>query len=83
MLYIVGRWPFSDDVSHENPVLYLLHNILTADERGIPMNVTKGSRMMEPMDGDVQTLLEIMVGDKKAVQVEGMIIWKEHTNGHL
>jgi len=82
-LYAAGDRPFFEDVSHEKPVLYLIHNLLTADECDMLMTSTQGTGMMEPMDDGVQNLLESTMGTKKAVGVEGMMIWKGQTNGHL
>jgi len=81
-LYAAGDRPFFEDVSHEKPVLYLIHNLLTAVECDMLIDATQGKGRMEPMDTGVQNLLENNLGNSKAIGVEGMTLWKGQTNSH-
>jgi len=81
-LYAAGDRPFFEDVSHEKPVLYLIHNLLTSEECDMLVTATQGKGMMEPMNDGQENLLEKMLGNDKAVGVEGMMLWKGQMNGH-
>jgi len=81
-LYAAGDRPFFEDVSHEKPVLYLIHNLLTSVECDMLIDATQGKGRMEPMDTGVQNLLENNLGNSKAIGVEGMTLWKGQTNSH-
>jgi len=81
-LYAAGDRPFFEDVSHEKPVLYLIHNLLTSEECDMLVTATQGKGRMEPMNDGKDNLLEKMLGNDKAVGVEGMMLWKGQMNGH-
>jgi len=81
-LYAAGDRPFFEDVSHEKPVLYLIHNLLTSTECDMLIDATQGNNKLEPMDDNIPNLLENKLGTAKAVGVQGMTLWKGQTNNH-
>jgi len=81
-LYGAGDRPFFEDVSHEKPVLYLIHNLLTSEECDMLVTSTQGKGRMEPMDDGTVNLLEKTMRSDMAVRVEGMMLWKGQMNGH-
>lgn len=83
-LYAAGDRPFFEDVSHENPVLYLIHNLLNTEECDTLIKAAQGG--MDRLDDLSDNLLEDIMASKdnkpRAIRVEGMVLWKGQAESH-
>mmetsp|Transcript_25731 Transcript_25731/g.31707 ORF Transcript_25731/g.31707 Transcript_25731/m.31707 type:complete len:529 (-) Transcript_25731:86-1672(-) len=81
-LYAAGDRPFFEDVSNQNPVLYLIHNLLTQDECEMLLKQSQGK--FDKLDDSVSNLLENIVAEpsQKAINIETTMMWKGQLNNH-
>lgn len=83
-LYSAGDRPFFEDAISQNPVLYLIHNMLTEEECDGLVSAATGK--YEMVDDTISNLLENIVAEKdrkaKAFDVKKVVLWKGQLNGH-
>lgn len=84
-LYAAGDRPFFEDVMSQDPVLYLIHNLLNQEECEMLMNSAKGKFSL--VDDATSNLLENIVAEKdhkpRAFGVEHLFLWKGQLDGHM
>lgn len=71
-LYAGGDRPFFEDVMPRNPVLYLIHNLLSAEE--CAMLIKKADKKMKPIAGD--SLLDLSYNTEKLHNVQRATLWQ-------
>jgi len=83
-LYSAGDRPFFEDAISQNPVLYLIHNLLNDEECKMLMDTAKGK--YEKVDDTISNLLENTVAENdrkaRAFGIEKAMLWKGQINGH-
>jgi len=82
-LYATEDRQFFEDVSNQNPVLYIIHNLLSEVECNMLVEQAKGK--FELLDDSVSNLLENVVAEQttKAINIERAILWKGQLNNHV
>ena len=77
-LYGAGDRPFFEDAVSQDPVLYLIHNLLSVEECQMLISMAKGK--YEIVDDTISNLLENTVAEKdrkpRATNVEKVTLWK-------
>lgn len=80
-LYAGGDRPFFEDVKHEDPVVYLIHNLLTAEECDMIIDRSRGK--MLPFDDTINDFLEgtataasMKASGKMVHNVERTFLWR-------
>lgn len=84
-LYGAGDRPFFEDVVSNNPVLYLIHNLMSPTECETLIKSAEGK--MDLVDDTVSNILEHTVPSSdmkpKAINIEKVQLWKGQLNSHL
>lgn len=84
-LYAAGDRPFFEDVVSQDPVLYLIHNLLNKDECEMLINSAKDKLSL--LDDTASNLLENIVAEKdrkpRAFGVQHLLLWKGQMDGHV
>lgn len=83
-LYGAGDRPFFEDAVSQNPVLYLIHNLLSNEECQMMMAMAKGK--FDKVDDTISNLLEHTVAENdrkpRAFGIEKIMLWKGQLSGH-
>ncbi len=83
-LYGAGDRPFFEDAVSQNPVLYLIHNLLNEEECKMLISQAKGK--FDGVDDTISNLLEHTVAEKdrkaRAFGIKKMMLWKGQLGGH-
>eukprot|EP00979_Chaetoceros_neogracilis_P015033 scaffold5242_cov287-Chaetoceros_neogracile.AAC.1 len=83
-LYGAGDRPFFEDAVSKDPVLYLIHNLLSEEECAMLLSLAEGK--FTKIDDTISNLLENTVADedrkRKAFDIEKVMLWKGQLDGH-
>lgn len=83
-LYGAGDRPFFEDAVSKDPVLYLIHNLLNAEECASLVSMALGK--FSKVDDTISNLLENTVAEegrkRKAFDIEKVMLWKGQLDGH-
>jgi uncharacterized membrane protein YhdT len=86
-LYAAGDRPYFEDVISQNPVLYMIHNLLDRNECQSMIQMVQDGKSLHLVDDTISNLLENTVANAdrtaKANHIHKTMLWKGKLGGHF
>lgn len=86
-LYAAGDRPYFEDVISQNPVLYMIHNLLDHNECQSMIQMVQNGKSLHLVDDTISNLLENTVANAdrtvKANHIRKTMLWKGKLGGHF
>lgn len=86
-LYAAGDRPYFEDVISQNPVLYMIHNLLDRNECQSMIQMVQDGKSLHLVDDTISNLLENTVANAdrtvKAKHIRKTMLWKGKLGGHF